>query len=99
MPSQDKIINIVVVTIFGALGLLSYSLYGDLDTKRQEVISLKTELQSKTVQLEDQAKKIADLEAKISVHAKKAEKHAAPKKAEHGKAAPHPKKAQHKKGR
>jgi predicted negative regulator of RcsB-dependent stress response len=99
MLSQEKIINIVIAIIFGVLGLLSYSLYGDLDTKKQQVTSLQMELQNKTVQLEDQAKKIADLEAKISEHTRKTEKHAAPKKAQHGKATPHPKKAQHKKGR
>ena len=99
MPSQEKIINIVIVIVFAVLTLLSYTLYDDLDTKKQQVASLQTELQNKTVQLEDQAKKIADLEAKISEHARKVKKHAAPKKAQHGKAAPHPTKAQHKKGR
>lgn len=97
MFSKDNIINIAI--IFAVLALLSYNLYSDVVTKKQQVASLQMELQNKTVQLEDQAKKIADLEAKILEHAKKAEKHAAPKKAQHGKATPHPKKAQHKKGR
>lgn len=99
MPSQDKIINIVIVIVFLVLGLLSYSLYSDLDSKKQQVATLQMDLQNKTQQLQDQAKKIADLEAKISEHAKKAEKHAASKKVQHGKATPHPKKAPHKKGR
>ena len=99
MLSQEKIINIVIVTIFVVLGSLCYSLYSDLDTKKQQVASLQMELQNKTVLLEDQAKKIANLEAKIPEHAKKAEKHAAPKKGQHAKAAPPSKKVQPKKGR
>ena len=99
MFSKDNVINITIAIIFAVLALLSYNLYSDLDTKKQQVASLQMELQNKTVQLEDQAKKIADLEAKISEHARKTEKHTAPKKAQHGKATPHPKKAQHKKGR
>jgi hypothetical protein len=87
------------VTIILALGGLSYSLYSDLDTKKQQVTSLQIELQDKTAQLEDRAKKIADLEAKILENAKRAKKLAAPKKLQRGKSTYHPKKVQHKKGR
>lgn len=99
MPSQDKIINIVIVVVFAVLALLSYSLYSDLDSKNQQVATLQIDLQNKTLQLENQAKKIADLEAKISEHDRKLKKHAASKKEKLGKAMSHRKKALHKKGR
>jgi uncharacterized protein HemX len=99
MLSQEKIINIIIVIIILALGALSYSLYSDLDTKKQQLTSLQIELQDKTAQLEDRAKKIADLEGKILEDAKKAKKLAAPKKSQRGKATHHSKKVQHKKGR
>ena len=97
MLSQDKIINIAIVIIFSILALLTFNFYNDLDAKKHQVALLQTELQNKTIQLEDQAKKIADLEAKISEHAKQNKKHAAIKKAQHAKIKPHPK--MHKKGR
>ena len=99
MLSQDKIINIAIVIIFSILALLTFNFYNDLDAKKHQVALLQTELQNKTIQLEDQAKKIADLEAKISEHAKQNEKHAAIKKAQRAKTKPHPKNAMHKKGR
>ena len=99
MLSQDKIINIAIVIIFTIFALLTFNFYNDLDAKKHQVALLQTELQNKTIQLEDQAKKIADLEAKISEHTKQNEKHAAIKKAQHAKTKPHPKNAVHKKGR
>lgn len=99
MPSHDKIINIVIVVVFAVLALLIYSLYSDLDSKKQQVVTLQIDLQNKTLQLENQSKKIADLEAKISEHNTKLKRHEESRKEKLGKAMSHRKKALHKKGR